>query len=190
LKNLTASLKLFLFLTVLTGIIYPLLITGLAQVLFHSKANGSIIVVDGEVVGSKLIGQRFDSIIYFASRPSAIDYNPLPSGGSNLGITSSKLLEQVVVRKNRFIQWNKLDSIAEIPSEMLFASGSGLDPHISKKSAILQVDRIAEARNFDTVQKQNLVDCINLLAEKPQFLILGEERVNVLLLNLELRNLE
>ena len=119
-------------------------------------------------------------IIYFTSRPSAISYNPLPSGGSNYGLTNAKLKNLVTERKNQFIDFNQLDSLTTIPSEMLFASASGLDPHISPKAALLQVDRIAKARNFNTVQKQNLVQSVKNLTEPPQFLFLGEERVNVL----------
>jgi len=140
-KTLIISLKIFLFFTVLTGIIYPLFITGLSQIVFPSQANGSIIYKDGKAIGSSLIGQQFDSSIFFTSRPSAIAYNPMPSGGSNFGLTSSKLKMLVVERKQKFIANNELDSLAEIPSELLFASASGLDPHISPKAAMLQVDR-------------------------------------------------
>jgi potassium-transporting ATPase KdpC subunit len=189
-KTFLISLKIFLFFTILTGIVYPLLVTGTAQVLFHKKANGSLIVKDNQIIGSELIGQKFDSIIYFTSRPSAISYNPLPSGGSNYGLTNTKLKILVDERKQQFITFNHLSSLDTIPSEMLFGSASGLDPHISHMSALLQVDRIAKARNFNSVQKQSLVQIVKDLTETPQFLILGEERVNVLLLNLELNKLD
>lgn len=189
-KRLIISLKIFLLFTVLTGIIYPFLITGVAQVVFHDKANGSLIVIDNIAVGSKLIGQQFDSKKYFASRPSAISYNPLPSGGSNYGLTNTKLKNLVEQRKKHFIDFNQLDSTTIIPSEMLFASASGLDPHISQKAALLQVNRVVKARNFNTIQKQNLVHSVKKLTETPQFLVLGEERVNVLVLNLELDKLD
>jgi K+-transporting ATPase ATPase C chain len=179
------ALKIFLILTVLTGIVYPLLITGIAQILFPAKANGSLIVRDNHVVGSELIGQQFDSSIYFTSRPSVGLYNPLPSGGSNYGLTNLKLKELVTARKHHFYILNQSDSLQEIPSEMLFASASGLDPHISPQAALLQVDRISKARNFSETQKQKLLDCVKDFTEKPQFLCLGEKRVNVLLLNLE-----
>jgi potassium-transporting ATPase KdpC subunit len=188
-KTFIVSLKIFLFFTVLTGIIYPLFITGFAQVVFPSKANGSIIYKDGKAVGSSLIGQQFDSSIYFTSRPSVITYNPLPSGGSNYGLTSSKLKMLVVERKQRFIIFNTLDSLIEIPSEMLFASASGLDPHISPKAAMLQVNRIAKARDYSPSQKEQLIDLVNSKSEKLQFNILGEPRINVLALNLELDTL-
>jgi K+-transporting ATPase ATPase C chain len=189
-KTLIISIKIFLFFTILAGITYPLLVTGIAQLLFPAKANGSLIVKDNKTIGSKLIGQQFDSIIYFSSRPSAISYNPLPSGGSNYGLTNLKLKNIIDERKHQFIAFNQLDSLTTIPSEMLFASASGLDPHISQKAALLQVDRVAKARNFNTIQKQNLVQSVKNLTETPQFLVLGEERVNVLVLNLELNKLD
>jgi K+-transporting ATPase ATPase C chain len=185
-KTIFISLKIFLLLTVLTGIIYPLFVTGIAQLIFPGKANGSLIMRDNKIIGSELIGQPFDSIIYFTSRPSAVSYNPLPSGGSNYGLTNAKLKEQVAERKKQFVEFNKLDSLTVIPSEMLFASASGLDPHISAKAALLQVDRIVEARNYTKEQKEVLLHLIKNRTETPQFMILGDERINVLLLNLEL----
>ena len=189
-KTLVISLKIFLFFTILTGIIYPLLVTGIAQVAFPAKANGSLIVKDNKIIGSELIGQQFDSPIYFSSRPSAISYNSLPSGGSNYGLTNTKLKELVAERKKQFITFNLLDSLTPIPSEMLFASASGLDPHISPAAAMLQVSRIALARNFNLSLKQRLILCVVNQTEMPQFLCLGDERVNVLSLNIELDKLE
>jgi potassium-transporting ATPase KdpC subunit len=183
-KTFVIALKIFLFFTVLTGIIYPLFITGIAQLAFPSKANGSIVAKDNKPTGSELIGQQFDSAFYFTSRPSAISYDPLPSGGSNYGLTNKKLKELVEERKKQFIAFNHLDSLTPVPSEMLFASASGLDPHISPEAALLQVERIAKARKFNEVQKQKLIQSIKNLTEKPQFLILGETRINVFLLNL------
>ncbi len=188
-KTLIISLKIFLFFTILTGIIYPLFITGIAQVVFPSKANGSMIVKDNKLIGSMLIGQQFDSTIYFTSRPSAISYNPLPSGGSNYGLTNVKLKNLVDERKHHFITFNGLDTLTVIPSEMLFASASGLDPHISPDAALLQVDRIVKARGFDLTYKQQLVDLVHRQTEKLQFALLGEPRINVLILNIKLDNL-
>jgi K+-transporting ATPase ATPase C chain len=188
-KTFIISLKIFLFFMFLTGVIYTLLVTGIAQVLFPEKANGSLIVKDNQIIGSELIGQKFDTIIYFTSRPSAISYNPLPSGGSNYALTNYKLKNLVDERKHHFINFNQLDTLAIIPSEMLFASASGIDPHISQLAAVLQIDRVAKARNFNATQKQNLVQSVKNLTETPQFFILGEERVNVLLLNIELNKL-
>ena len=184
-KTFVISIKLFAVLTIITGILYPLLITAIAQLGFSSKANGSLIQSDNRKIGSGLIGQQFDSSIYFTSRPSHVSYNPLPSGGSNYGMTNSKLIKLVSERRVQFILSNHLDSLAVVPSEMLFASASGLDPHISRKAAELQIDRVSKARNFTTDQKQKLQQCVNDLTEPPQFFCLGEERINVLLLNLE-----
>jgi K+-transporting ATPase ATPase C chain len=189
-KTIIISLKIFLFFTILTGIIYPLFITGITQVVFPAKANGSLIIEGNKVTGSKLIGQQFDSVIYFTSRPSAVVYSPLPSGGSNFGLTNLKLKNLVTVRRNRFIGFNQLDSLTIVPSEMLFASASGLDPHISPDAALLQAERISIARHFDDIQKDKLLQSINRLTENPQFYFLGEDRINVLILNLELNTLD
>lgn len=185
-RTIFRSLTIFLAFTVLTGIVYPLLITAIVQVCFPGKANGSLITVNGKEVGSSLIGQQSDSSIYFSSRPSAVLYNPLPSGGTNYGLTNSKLKQLVNERKKHFIAINGLDSLTTIPSEMLFASASGLDPHISPEAAHLQAERVAHARNFNLKQKQKLFELIDAQTEAPQFLCLGEKRVNVLLLNLEI----
>jgi K+-transporting ATPase ATPase C chain len=184
--QLIISIKIFAVLTVLCGVVYPLFITGIAQLVFPAKANGSLILQGNKVIGSELIGQKFDSIIYFSSRPSATDYNPLPSGGSNLGPTSSKLKQLVTERTSQFAKFNLLSGSDAIPSEMLFASASGLDPHISPKAALLQVDRIVKARNFDNNQKQKVIELIASKTESPQFDVLGATRINVLILNLEL----
>jgi K+-transporting ATPase ATPase C chain len=189
-KTLIISLKIFLFFTILTGIIYPLFVTGIAQILFPSKANGSLIVKNHKTIGSELIGQLFDSTIYFTPRPSATLYNPLPSGGSNSALTNARLKNLVAERKNQFIEFNQLDSLTAIPSEMLFASASGLDPHISPEAALLQTERIAKARHFDNYQKQELLQCIDDHTEMPQFFCLGEDRINVLILNIELDKLD
>jgi potassium-transporting ATPase KdpC subunit len=185
-KSFVIALRMFLFFTLLTGVAYPLLVTGIAQLFLPSKANGSILYKDNKPIGSSLIGQSFDSSqIYFASRPSAISYNPLPSGGSNYGLTNKKLKKLFDRRKKEFGSGNFLDSLTEIPSEMLFASASGLDPHISPDAAMLQVDRVCQARHFSDSQKTYLKNLIRRLTEPPQFLFLGQERINVLWLNLE-----
>ncbi|MEI6883839.1 MAG: potassium-transporting ATPase subunit KdpC [Bacteroidota bacterium] len=183
-KTLIISLKIFLFFTILTGIVYPLLVTGITQVLFPSGSNGGILYRDAKPLGSELIGQAFDSSVYFSSRPSAIAYNPLPSGGTNFGLTNVRLKRAVDSCKLHFIAFNQLKNDAVIPSEMLFSSASGLDPHISPEAALLQVARIAAVRNFNPLQKQKLYRCIKELTEPPQLLCLGENRINVLLLNL------
>jgi K+-transporting ATPase ATPase C chain len=188
-KTLTTSLKIFLFFTVLTGIIYPLIVTGIAQLAFPSKANGSLIVQNKNVIGSELLGQSFDSTAYFSSRPSAIAYQTLPSGGSNLGLTSMKLKKVVEERKLQFLAFNQLADSTTIPSEMLFASASGLDPHISPQAALLQVNRIAAARQLNSAKKQQLIQLIETQKQGPQFFCLGQARVNVLILNLRMDEL-
>lgn len=184
-KTFCTSLKIFLLFTVLTGIIYPLLITSIAQIFFHEKANGSIIKDKKIIIGSKLIGQHFDSPIYFHPRPSATDYNTLPSGGSNMSITNLRLKEAVGKRKSDFITENNIDTLTDIPSEMVFASASGLDPHISPEAALLQVNRISAARDFDLLRKEKLIQLIKLQTEAPRLSFTGTKKINVLLLNLE-----
>ena len=180
------ALKYLLVMTILTGIIYPLLMTGLAQICYPSKANGSLIMKDGKIIGSELIGQKFDSSIYFWSRPSAIGYNPIPSGASNYGPTSDTLKKQVTARRVLFAKINSLPDESVIPKEMIFASGSGLDPHISPEAALMQVDRISQFRHFDITRKEELLKKIKDMTQAPQFLYLGEPRINVLMLNLML----
>jgi K+-transporting ATPase ATPase C chain len=189
-KTIIISLKIFLFFTILTGVLYPLLVTGIAKMTFRYNANGSLIVVDNQIIGSKLIGQQFDSVIYFTSRPSAILYNPLPSGGSNYALTNVRLKNLVGQRKKVFIAFNMLDTLIKVPSEMIFASASGLDPHISPEAALLQVERISKARHFNVELKKKLIQKIMDLTEPPQLLVLGERRINVLILNIELDKIE
>jgi len=185
-SQLKIALRFLLVMTILTGIIYPLLMTGLAQLTFPSKANGSLIMKDGKLIGSELIGQKFDSSIYFWSRPSATGYNPIPSGATNYGPTSDTLKKQVETRRIFFSKMNSIPDPQTVPKEMVFASGSGLDPHISPEAALLQLDRIAKARHYNDIRKDILKKKIEDLIEMPQYLFLGEKRINVLDLNLEL----
>lgn len=180
------AIKIFSLLTILLGVAYPLVITGIAQLAFPEKANGSLIVQGNKVIGSEWIGQKFDSVVYFSSRPSATDYSPMPSGGSNLGPTSSKLRQLVAERQTQFIEFNQLRDSVDVPSEMLLSSASGLDPHISPKAALMQVERIVRARQMDSSRKQQLLNLITELTEAPQFGVFGEERINVLNLNMKL----
>ncbi len=183
------ALKFLLVMTILTGIVYPLFMTGVAQLSFPSEANGSLVMKDGKIIGSELIGQKFDSSIYFWSRPSAIGYNPIPSGASNYGPTSDTLKKQVTARRVLFATKNSMTDITAIPKEMIFASGSGLDPHISPVAALLQLERVAKARNFNEAQKQKLQQLIKDKTEKPQFFLFGEPRINVFELNLAVDNI-
>jgi potassium-transporting ATPase KdpC subunit len=183
------ALKFLLVMIILTGIIYPIVMTGIAQVSFPLKANGSMIKKDGIIIGSELIGQKFDSTIYFWSRPSATGYNPVPSGASNYGPTSDTLKKLVTARRILFAKMNSIEDLNIVPEEMAFASGSGLDPHITPDAAIMQVNRIAKARNFDNNQKEKLLQIVKDMTEMPQLLILGEKRINVLMLNIELNKI-
>jgi potassium-transporting ATPase KdpC subunit len=183
------ALKFLLLMTILTGIIYPLFMTGVAQLAFPAKANGSMLMKDGKIIGSVLIGQKFDSSIYFWSRPSAIGYNPIPSGASNYGPTSDTLKKQVTARRILFATKNSITDVTIIPKEMIFASGSGLDPHISPEAAMLQLARVATARNLDETKKQQIQQLIINMTEKPQFSLFGEPRINVFELNLALNNI-
>jgi potassium-transporting ATPase KdpC subunit len=177
------SIKMLILMTILTGVIYPVMMTGIAQMIFHDKANGSVIIQNNKIIGSSLIGQKFTGDEYFWPRPSAIDYNPLPSGGSNYGMTSRKLHDTTIRITENFRMKNFLDPKADVPKDMMFSSASGLDPDISLESARCQVKRIANKRNM---KEEQIIQLIDKLKEKPGFFIPGESRINVLLLNLEL----
>lgn len=180
-KYLLPSIRITILFTLLLGIIYPGIVTLFSQGIFNKQANGSLILKDGKVVGSELIGQKFESAKYFWQRPSAIDYNSLPSGGSNLSQNSSNLKKIMEERKEKL----KANSIItdEPPQDLLFTSASGLDPHISPLAAKYQVERIAKARSMDPGQLQMLIE---QATEERKWGILGEPTVNVLTLNLTL----
>ena len=180
----TALLFLVLF-TLLTGLFYPLLVTGIGRLAFPGKSAGGMILRDGKICGSQLIAQEFRSPRYFHSRPSSTGYLAIPSGGSNLGPSSAILRKETESRRLQFIRENQLDSLCKVPSEMLCASASGLDPDISPASALLQANRVASARNFTPLQRQELRTLIDSMTKGASFLYPGESRINVLLLNLE-----
>jgi potassium-transporting ATPase KdpC subunit len=184
-NQIRPALTTLLILTVLTGLVYPLAVTGLAQLFFPDQANGSLILHEGKGVGSRLIGQPFDAPHYFWSRPSATSpfpYNAAASGGSNLGPTNPALIEVV---KARVATLRAADpgNDSPIPVDLVTASGSGLDPHISPAAALYQVKRVARARGLDESTVQTLV---TQHTEGRQFGFLGEPRINVLELNLAL----
>ena len=183
--QLRPALAMVLVLTLLTGLLYPLAVTGLSQLFFPEQANGSLIVQDGKVLGSKLIGQHFDKPEYFWSRPSAtapFPYNAAASGGSNLGPTNPVLLDAVKVRVTALRAVDPGNALP-IPVDLVTASGSGLDPHISPAAALYQAKRVARARGLD----ENIVlTLVSKHTEGRQFGLLGEPRVNVLMLNLAL----
>jgi len=181
------ALRLFLVMTLLTGVLYPLAVTGIGQGVFNAKANGSVLKgAQNQALGSELLAQKFDSVIYFQSRPSACDYGTVASGASNKGPTSKALQDLVQERRAAFRAANGLAAGQAVPGDMAFASGSGLDPHINPEAARLQVARIAKARAFDAAQTQALQKLVDDAVESPQFGILGQERVNVLRLNVAL----
>ena len=183
-KQLLPAVRIMLFFTILTGFVYPGIVTVLSQVIFPKQANGSLISKNGQVVGSSLIGQNFAKPEYFHTRPSAagMGYDGAVSSGSNLGPTSQKLIDRVKASAEQFKAENPAFS-DPIPADALTASGSGVDPHISPATAKAQVSRVAGARGVDSAQIQQLVD---QLTEGRSLGFLGEPRVNVLALNLAL----
>ncbi len=184
-QQLLPGLRMALVLTVLTGLIYPLAVTGLCQVLFRDQANGSLITVNDQVVGSALIGQNFSKARYFQPRPSAAGndgYDGTASGGSNLGPTNQKLIDRVKASVDKFHKENP-GYTGPLPADLVTMSGSGLDPHISPASAVAQVDRVARARGLPVDQIRSLIDAHT---EGRDLGFLGEPRVNVLLLDMDL----
>ena len=188
-KTFLIALKLIVLMTILLGIVYPLFITGITQAIFPHRSNGSLLMMNGKVIGSALIGQKFESERYFWPRPSAIDYNPLPSGGSNLGPTSADLEKQIIQRRSVLHTANGMSEGAIIPLDLLFASASGLDPHISPQAARFQVNHIVRARGFDRNGENELYKLIDKHIEPRVLQLLGEPRINVLKLNLALDSL-
>jgi K+-transporting ATPase ATPase C chain len=184
-EQILPGLRIKIFMTLLLGVAYPLLVTGLCQVLFPHRANGSLITSGGNVSGSELIGQNFTRPEYFQPRPSAAGsdgYDATASGGSNYGPTNQKLVDRVKASVEKFHKENP-DFDGPIPADLLTASGSGLDPHISPDSAQAQAPRIAKARGVSVDQIKRLAI---QLTEAPDLGLVGEPRVNVLKLNLAL----
>jgi len=182
-KNLLISIWYTLATTVLLGIIYPLVVTGLAQVIFPKQANGELIERNGTIVGSRLIGQPFTAPGYFYSRPSAAGpagYDPTSSGGSNLGPTNKALIDRVAASVKQLQPTNPGEPV---PVDLVTASGSGLDPDITPAAAEFQVPRVAKERGMT---EQDVRALVEKHTEGRQFGFLGEKRVNVLELNLDL----
>jgi K+-transporting ATPase ATPase C chain len=187
-RQILPAVLMVLVFTVLLGGVYPLIVTGVSQVAFHDKANGSLVTSNGQAVGSELIGQDFTGPTYFWPRPSAAGdgYDAMASGASNLGPNDETLLSTIDERAIEYRQANGLDPVAEVPVDAVTASASGLDPHISVANAQLQANRVANARGLDVDQVLGLVD---RYTEGPTLGILGEKGVNVLKLNLALDQL-
>jgi K+-transporting ATPase ATPase C chain len=184
-KQLIIAVRVTLVFAILTGVAYPLVVTGLSRVIFPRQSAGSLIERDGKTVGSELIGQKFTRPEYFQGRPSAAGndgYDSLASGGSNLGPTNQALIDRVKGDEKKFRDANPT-ATGPLPADLLTASGSGLDPDISPASAELQIPRVAAARGMNLDALRELVASHT---EGRQFGILGEPRVNVLKLNLAL----
>lgn len=181
-RNLIVALRFTLVTTLVFGLGYPLLVTGLSQWLFPKQANGSLIVKNGQVVGSQLIGQTFSGDKYFHARPSNAGngYDPTASGGSNLGPTNQALVTRV---EHDVANWQKENPGTPIPADLVTSSGSGLDPDISPASAEFQVARVAKVRGMSVDEVRQVVA---KHTQGRQLGIFGEARVNVLELNLEL----
>ena len=182
-QQILPGLRIKLYMTVLLGVVYPLAMTGISQVLFPHQANGSLIMSGDKVIGSELIGQNFAKPEYFQPRPSAAGndgYDPTASGGSNYGPTNQKLIDRVKASIDKFRKENP-DYTGPLPADLVTASASGLDPHLSPDSAKAQASRVAKARGVSVDQMNQL---IARFTEAPDLGFLGEPRVNVLKLNL------
>jgi K+-transporting ATPase ATPase C chain len=198
LRELRPAIVLVIILTVITGLIYPLVMTGIAGVLFPNQAQGSLVTVDGKVVGSSLIGQEFTSDKYFHGRPSATTapdpndssntvaapYNAANSGGPNLGPTNKALIDRVKADVDKLKQENPS---APVPIDLVTTTGSGLDPDITPEGALFQVPRVAKARN---IPEDRLRQLVNEHVEGRLLGLFGEPRVNVLALNMALDGLK
>jgi len=187
-KLIIQSIRHTILWTIICGLAYPLAMTGLAQLAFPRQANGSLVMRDGKIIGSALLAQQFTGTNYFWPRPSSCTYGTGPaglvaSGGSNLGPTSGALQTNVMNNTAAFLTGNNLPTNTPVPADVVFASGSGLDPHISPEAARLQIARVAAARGLSV---DKLTPLVEKFTEGSQWGFLGEPRVNVLLLNIAL----
>lgn len=166
------GLRIFIALSILTGLVYPFVMTGLGEALFKKEVNGSLLERSGQIVGSELLAQKFTNKSYFWSRSSASDYSGTAASASNLAVANESLIKSVAERKAQ-----------GLTRDMLYASGSGLDPHISPEAAVDQVERISVERKLSTAQRDVVLKLIKDYTEGRQWGFLGEPRVNVLKLN-------
>jgi K+-transporting ATPase ATPase C chain len=190
-KTIIRSIRQTIVWSLIAGVFYPVAITVIAQVAFKDQANGSLVYRDGKLIGSALLAQQFTGTNYFWPRPSACSYGTGGSGisassGSNLGPTSGAQQTNVINNTAAFISGNNLPTNTIVPADMVYASASGLDPHISPESARLQIDRVAAARGMG---RDKVTELVEKFIEPPQWGFLGESRVNVLLLNVALDQL-
>jgi potassium-transporting ATPase KdpC subunit len=187
-KELVRSLIVLIVMSLLTGVLYPLIITGISRAGFPRQAQGSLLMTGDTIIGSAIVGQNFSSPRYFRGRPSAIEkaYDAGNSGGSNFGPSNAKFLEEVGGRVETVRKDNGLERTASVPADLVLASASGLDPHVSVEAATIQVKRVANARGVPEPDVQVLVE---RFIEMPLFGFLGEKRINILRLNLALDNI-
>ena len=187
-KELVRSLLVLIVMSLLTGVLYPLIVTGISRAGFPRQAHGSLLMTGDTIIGSAIVGQNFSSPRYFRGRPSAIEksYDAGNSGGSNFGPSNAKFLEEVGGRVETVRKDNGLERTASVPADLVLASASGLDPHISVEAATIQVKRVAKARGMSEPDVQVLVE---RFTEMPLAGFLGEKRINVLRLNLALDEL-
>lgn len=182
-KLFGTTLKLFIFMILLTGVIYPTILLLVANLTMPWKAQGSLLYEDEKAIGSRCIGQNFTDARYFWGRPSAVDYQTLPAEASNLGPTNSKLKEEIKKRRINLAQTHNVKDLSLVPIELICASGSGIDPHISQRSAYFQVSRVAQARKMS---KEKIEELIYESLDKPIGRLFGVPHVNVLVLNIAL----
>lgn len=183
-KTLIQSCMILLMMTVLTGLAYPLLVTGASQTLFRDKANGQIVSRNGEAIASVLIAQKITSPKYFWPRPSGADYNATASSGTNWGPTNADLKKQYEERRKSLLEAHP--DQGEPPKDLLFNSASGLDPEVSPAAAIYQLNRVAKARNFNQEQTAKLKALVEAHTYGPTLGFMGDSRVNVMELNVAL----
>lgn len=196
LKGIKTPFLVTLTLFLICGLIYPLLLTGISQLVFANQANGSLIAINGEIVGSTLIGQDFTDPRFMKGRPSAVKYNTytledkengnytgVSSGSNNYAPSNEELVNRVKDDINEFLMSNPSIKIEDIPTDLLSASGSGLDPHISPKSALVQIPAISKSTNLS---EDRLIEIVNENSKEKLFGIFGEETVNVLKVNLQI----